>query len=638
MTKINKNRNNSIHAYNQLKESNNKKKKVIWGLSVIALLSVLSTTGLLIFSNNGVSASAPTEESQKIQELEQSNKELSQLIETMDANKKELETQIQSLTNSKDALTAEVSTLTENIKSNQATINSLTNQVSILDGQISVVRQEKVNLEQQIADLESQSVVDQESISQLQTQLSDKNNELFSLNTQKSELESSILSKNVEISNLQNQIIGYQQKIQNLNDRISNLTAGQSTITIDNTELTITQNEYSVIEAYTEDVHSLDSEGNKIPFQVVKGDMWGTGTTQVYYFNGNGDNGDYAVRTVNVVEGDTLKVFHQGNELTSKYRILDEATTISYDDYQFVSNSTIFSPGETFEDGSIVIYKYQNGEYVDNTRLTKSGDTYTFEMGYSYEVMHRKHQTMQNDNGFFSGFEFAFDVQVNATGIPTRSVTSSDGSAVAKTAEFNDNGDFVVMFDAFGVTDAQIFINAQEMQRYVESYIGSITESQCTISDGFTINYINGGSDGLGEFVLFNISHTSGHEATIEFDAEYIKYKYEEWKINHPNESLGIAVSNIVYYENGKGYTDTPQATNIYVEGNYTVIEFDAFERVGNKLYILNNGEAEGYVELDDGDTTTAVWSVVSNTETEIVISIGYALPGTQVYMTIVQE
>ena len=31
-----KNRNNAISAYNQLKESNNKKKKVIWGLSVVA--------------------------------------------------------------------------------------------------------------------------------------------------------------------------------------------------------------------------------------------------------------------------------------------------------------------------------------------------------------------------------------------------------------------------------------------------------------------------------------------------------------------------------------------------------------------------------------------------------------------------
>ena len=65
-------------------------------------------------------------------------------------------------------------------------------------------------------------------------------------------------------------------------------------------------------------------------------------------------------------------------------------------------------------------------------------------------------------------------------------------------------------------------------------------------------------------------------------------------------------------------------------------IALSAVRFIGNKLYILNNGEAEGYVELDDGDITTAVWSVISNTETEVVISVGYALPGTQLYLTIV--
>ena len=75
-----KNRNNAISAYNQLKESNNKKKKVIWGLSLIALLSIVSTAGLLVFNNSGVSASTPTEETQRIEELEKSNSELTQPI------------------------------------------------------------------------------------------------------------------------------------------------------------------------------------------------------------------------------------------------------------------------------------------------------------------------------------------------------------------------------------------------------------------------------------------------------------------------------------------------------------------------------------------------------------------------------
>ena len=635
MTKINKNRNNSIHAYNQLKESNNKKKKVILGLSVIALLSVLSTAGLLVFNNSGVSASNKTEEIQKIEDLQQSNTELSELIEKMEANKKELEAQIVNLSNDKNLLSSEVSELKETIKVNQASINSLTNQVSILDGQISAVRQEKISLEQQIDVLESQSIIDNEVIVNLRAELTNKNSELISLNTQKSELESAILSNNVEISNLQNQIYSYQAEIENLDNVIANLTQGQSTIRIDNPEITITRNEYSVIEGYTDDVLSLDANGNEIPFKVVAPENWGTGTMEVYYFNGNGENGDYAIRIVHIVEGETLRVIHQGNELTSKYQILEEETTISYDDYQFISNSSLFNPGEVFDDGSIVIYKYRNGEYIENSRLDKSGDTYTFEMGYTYEVMHRKHITIQN-NGFFSGFEFAYDLQVNASGNPARFVSSSDGSAVATSANLNEQGEFVVTFNAFGYSDAQMTVRANAIKRVAESnHLGSVMESECSLSEGFAIQNTSGGSDGRGEFLSFTITHVDGHELTMEFDSEYIKYRYNEWKQNGSSENLGVAVSSVVYFENGKGFDDTPEVTNIYEENGYAVFEFNAFGQTSNKAYLEIGSAGEGYVELSNGDQD-AVLSIVQQNENEIILCIGYHLPGTQLYITIV--
>ena len=98
---------------------------------------------------------------------------------------------------------------------------------------------------------------------------------------------------------------------------------------------------------------------------------------------------------------------------------------------------------------------------------------------------------------------------------------------------------------------------------------------------------------------------------------------------------MGVAVSSVVYFENGKGFDDTPEVTNIYEENGYAVFEFNAFGQISNKAYLEIGSAGEGYVELSNGDQDVML-SIVQQNENEIILSIGYHLPGTQLYITIV--
>lgn len=626
-----KNRNSSIGAFNQLKESNNKKKKVIWGLSVVALLSVLSTTGLLIFNNSGVSASAPTEETQRIEDLEQSNSELSQLIEKMETNKKELESQILSLSNDKTSLGNEINTLKGTITANQANINSLTNQVASLDNQITSVRQEKLALENQIVELESQSIVDQESITQLRTQLSSKDDELESLNIQKDSLNQTILSKNTEINNLQVALKSLHDQVNVLESQIVELSKGQYTLSVENTELKMTQLEFNLDSDEFTDVTSLDGEGNPVEYRtvVVEG-YWGQDKRDYtfYYFNGTTENGAYGTRHVEVSFANALATI-KGQTIDEYDLSIEENRTLSYSDFALESLSEKYTE---IQDLRVLIQKS-----TDNmlTEITPESGTFILEDNSYYSLI----LECSIGNGEKSGYsQTQLMLSTNTTGV----YRIHEGENISfNSSGINDNGDFEINFNGNGFENMTLTVTAQALKNIIESDSSWHLQQDTTTftSDGTEFGTWGAGygnDNGLKNMNM--IINTTNGRMNLCLDVSYMIKEYKKWESNHEQESVGIAVSSMTYFENGKGYTDTPQAGAIYVEGDYIVIEFDAFERVGNKLYILNNGETEGYVELDNGDTTTAVWSVVSNTETEVVISIGYALPGTQVYMTIVQE
>ena len=348
-----KNRNSSIGAFNQLKESNNKKKKVIWGLSIVALLSVLSTTGLLIFNNTGVSASEPTEESQKIEDLEQSNKDLSDLIENMGADKKALEEKISELETGKANLKEEINNLEtdkKNLQSkitelearivtNQSSIGSLNNQINSLDKEISSLRADKLALEENAED-------NAEVINTL-------NSNIEELTNKKLTLESQVADKENIITNLQSEVSSLQNEVVNLNNQISELNQGQYELKVDNVNMVMTRDDYWRMEEYTADIHSTlsgeDVEYDIVISQTTYEDENGISVEKgaIYYFNGTSENGAYAVRYVTIDPNTDTYVSFYNNEKIDHYYFMNVGDVFDISNHRVERNTYLFDTDVT---------------------------------------------------------------------------------------------------------------------------------------------------------------------------------------------------------------------------------------------------------------------------------------------------
>ena len=623
-----KNRNNAISAYNQLKESNNKKKKVIWGLSVIALLSIVSTAGLLVFNNSGVSASVPTEETQRIEELQQSNTELSELIEKMESNKKELESKIVSLSNDKNTLSGEVLDLRETIKVNQASINSLTNQVATLDGQISIVRQEKVVLENQIAELESQEVTSREEIESLQVQLNSKEAELVKLTNQKDELNQTITSKNTEISNLQDRLSELENQINVLETRVLELSKGRYTLSVENPEINMTRLEFNLDRENFTDITSIDGEGNIVPYQTVGvTNYWGGDYEQhvFYYFNGTVDNGSYAMRTINVYNEDfKVKI----NDIyADEYSIdLEQKNSLSYSDFTFESLSNKYTE---FGNLNIYIQKMEDGF---GTTILPDSEPFVLENNTYYILT----VDGQLGNGENSGFvQTQYILSTNTTGI----YRIHEGENIeVNSSGITENGDYQINFNGNGLENMTLTVTKRALREIVKNdnqwYLQQ--ETTTVTSEGDSI-YTHGAGygDDRGLKNMNMIINTPNGRMNLCLDISHMIKEYQKWEAEQSQNELGVEVAKIEYFENGKGFDDIPEVTNIYEENGCAVFEFNAFGLTSNKAYLSIGSDGEGYVELSSGDSDV-VLTIVEQREDELIISIGYHLPGTQLYITIV--
>ena len=132
-------------------------------------------------------------------------------------------------------------------------------------------------------------------------------------------------------------------------------------------------------------------------------------------------------------------------------------------------------------------------------------------------------------------------------------------------------------------------------------------------------------------YMAVDVITKEGQNARFFIDIKAVEDAYSTIE----NNNLGVAVSSVEYFENGKGFGDTPEVTNMYEENGYAVFEFNAFEQVGNKLYLAINSDGEGYVELANGDQDVVI-SIVQQKADELIINLGYHLPGTQLYITLV--
>lgn len=622
-----KNRNSSIHAYNQLKESNNKKKKIIWGLSVVALLSIVSTAGLLVFNNAGVSASAPTEETQRIEELEKSNSELTQLIETMDQNKKELESKILNLSSEKTSLSSQIEGLNETIRSNQISINSLSNQVANLDNQISAVRQEKLLLESQIDELESLNGEQQVELQELNQRLSERDEELTNLESQKRWLESMISGKNETIGNLQNQISNLNNEITELESQITELSKGKYTLSIENTEVTMTSIDFNMDRNNFTDIISLDGEGNVVPYEVVGiTNSWHNDFEEhvFYYFNGTSENGSYAIRNIKVLrESATAKI--NGLTLEEFYNSTDDITKISYEDFSVESLSSKYTQVQDFR---VLVREQDNADYIE---LSPESEPFALEEGKYYNVVL---EYRLSDGNIGSHCSNHIIISTNKTGIYR--VHQGENVAVNHSG-ITEEGNFEINFNGNGIENMTLTVTKRALKSISQDDMWYLQQETTTVDSNGKSIYTHGAGYGENNGIknMNMIIQTSNGIINLNLDVSYMIKEYQKWEAEQPQNELGVEVAKIEYFENGKGFDDIPEVTNIYEENGYAVFEFNAFGLTSNKAYLSIGSDGEGYVELSSGDTDV-VLTIVEQREDELIISIGYHLPGTQLYITIV--
>ncbi|MBQ7307812.1 MAG: hypothetical protein IJW82_04705 [Clostridia bacterium] len=87
--------NNNIHLFNQLKKSNSKKKKWIWFLSIVAVLSLIVV--IMLFSISREPTNLDNESALQVETLQKSNDELKNIITKLEDSKTILEIKVETL-------------------------------------------------------------------------------------------------------------------------------------------------------------------------------------------------------------------------------------------------------------------------------------------------------------------------------------------------------------------------------------------------------------------------------------------------------------------------------------------------------------------------------------------------------------
>ena len=139
---------NNIHLFNQLKKSNSKKKKWIWFLSIVAVLSLIVV--IMLFSINNEPTNLDNESVLQIENLQKSNDELKDIITKLEDNKATLEIKIEALEEEKIKLNDEINKLGDELVDEKANVGSLTQQNDDLKTEISQLEEEIRVLEEQL--------------------------------------------------------------------------------------------------------------------------------------------------------------------------------------------------------------------------------------------------------------------------------------------------------------------------------------------------------------------------------------------------------------------------------------------------------------------------------------------------------
>lgn len=561
--------------------------KVIMGLSVSLILVGLAAGGMYALDKTQVSASQKQEEGGEVSEGTSSVEDLENKVAELEATKTELQNKIASLTADKTALEA---TITEN----EAVIGSLNNQIETLDKEITTLRAEKLSLE-------SANETNLEAIAGLNASIEALENERAALQ--------------IELDLKEETLSSLQAEVESLRQQIAELSRGSYSIKLENESLNLTYSDFQSLSRYS----SIDwLVGNvsstlgdeTVPYSYSISDMdYQTNTAKILFYNGTAENGDYAVMILNIDENRSEYIVKYNDSIVSEnYIFLNVGDTISLSDFQLEKNTYLFDRTATVKNVQI---STGNGWHY----LTDGDYTFSEEKDYTVWVMNEYNQQTQ--------------IYVSTTA----SIMKKTDSITYNSGEWDNNGNYTLNITMGEETGTITIMN--EYFRYFSldktNFIGDYVVPGENWSGGQGYN-----SGGLGT-VSTIIMDSNGNRFDVTFYEGKLSELHDYYMTNFADTTdLGIVVTNVEYFENGKGFTDIPEVTNIYSEGNYAIFEFNAFDQIGNKLYLEIGSSGTGYIELASGDTQTAVMNIVGQTDNGgLIISVGYALPGTQLYITV---
>lgn len=546
--------------------------KVIAGLSIGTILCGATAGVIYTLEQNPVSASQPQEGTSDIV-----NDDLQNKIDELEQSKTELQTKIDKLTSDKTALEA-------TILENQANIGSLNSQIANLDAEISALRSEKLELgttNEELADL------------------------IENLENERASLQIELSLKEEALNNLQLQV-------SILNQQLAELNKGSYSIKLENESLNITYEDLSSLSRYSSIdwlVGNISSTlgDQSVPYEYsISGLDHNTNTAKILFYNGSAENGDYAIMTLNVDKNRNEYIVKYNNSFVGNYIFLNVGDKISLSDFQLEKNTYLFDRTASVRDVQV--------STADGWFYLSSGD---------YTLSEEKEYTVWVIN------EFGNWTQIYISTYP--GIIKNENSIIYNSGEWDNSGNYIVSL-TLGEETGTITIKNNYFEEFNLNQTNFLGQNIIT-SDNWQHQIYNSG--GLGTVTTcVNDSNNNNYYITFYEDKLAELYNYYVNNFSEDN-NLGIAVKNIAYFENGKGFDDTPEVTAMYEEGQYIVFEFNAFGQVKNKLYLCL-GDGQGYVELGDGDRQTAVVSLESNSDEEAVLNIGYALPGTQLHITIV--
>lgn len=427
-----------------------------------------------------------------------------------------------------EKIEAEKKALAEELEAVNEEKSELNNQIASLNKQIEDLEAEKVALE-------TTNEANEEIIANLNEQISTLNEDKNTLNDRVISLNGNIKDLNLTISNLEEEI----EQLRNENAGDTNRTS----ISLENPVMEISKYDALFVDSYTEDITSVDAEGNDIPFVMYRSQnsksSYSIGDViNMHYVNGNEEGNDYADRIFNVVNDEAPFEIYQDGKLLETVTTLPAGSKqiFSLSSFKAISNLRLHNYGEELELNNIQIRK--------GTPSASGSLGMTFEANIDKENHYVMEGDMANESVIYQ-FNFSY---VASDGTEVNRLyfyefvsddlvvmkSASEGSVTITGGAINEQDTYEFNFDALGDTNITFSIAKEGIDKGINptSAYGEYIEVHCFISNSeYTIKRVYGYKLTGNNLIIITLNkNVDGVTKTVQIvlSSNYLNNLYKE--------------------------------------------------------------------------------------------------------------